>query len=95
MALGQMNGNWERLFKVVLVMMPIFAAALLAFGTWLVGEAYDCRAFRESGERFSRDDGRVLERSVIENEYQIRSILHMLQEIKEDTESIALKVEGN
>jgi len=94
MPVGNLNGNWERLFKVALVTMPIVLSSLLALNIWLVGEAFASRAFRQSGERFSKQDARELEIRVFENQGNIRHIIEDLDEIKSLVKEVKTELKG-
>lgn len=94
MPVGQLNGNWERLFKIALVAMPIVLSSLLALNIWLVAEAFESRAFRMSGERFDKEDGRELELKVQKNQLNVLHLAETLGEIKSDIKEIKRELQG-
>lgn len=94
MTVGNLNGNWERLFKTSLVAMPMVLSSLLALNVWLVAEAFESRAFRMSSERFDKEDGRELELKVQNNQLNVLHLAETLGEIKLDIKDIKRELQG-
>ena len=39
--LGELNGKWALLFRVNMVVLPIFVGGIMGFGAWAVSEIHD------------------------------------------------------
>lgn len=73
--IGDLNGRTSRLFVINQFLIPLMGFVLTlgsGWAVWMTNEQYADRAFRESGERFDKEDGRVLED-------RQREARHMLQ----------------
>lgn len=53
---------WVFVLKAHLAITPAVFAAILTWAIWVTSHVFEARAFMGSGERFSRQDGRDLER---------------------------------
>lgn len=59
--IGDLNGWWALLLKVHLAVVSTIFPLILLWCIWLTQEAMSGSAYRNSGERFTQEDGRRLE----------------------------------
>jgi hypothetical protein len=52
------------MLKALLVVVPMFMTASAAWATWITGETYANRSFREAGNRFTATNGEELRNEV-------------------------------
>jgi len=62
--LGELNGKYALLFKINMIVLPIFMSALLTWGVWVTASIYDLKGFAKSGARFTLSDAIALEKDL-------------------------------
>jgi len=87
--IGELNGQWAFLLKMVLAAFPVITSLGVAFAIWLTSEAYANKAFRESAH-FSREDAAALHYRMMQEVHRVESrgdaqnaqVLVVLEQIK-------------
>jgi hypothetical protein len=102
--IGELNGKWAILFKVSLVLMPIFTGVIITWGTWTTSRIYNhdieiarIRAFIDQGPRFTANDAQALELRVISriadsNERKFSELLGKLQLLTDSITELKVKL---
>ena len=62
---GDMNGKYAFLFKLNMVLIPIFCSGMLAWMTWATANIYDFKGFMDYGERYSLHDAHKMHDALI------------------------------
>jgi len=61
---GNLNGKWSILLRLMLILWPVITVIVIPWGVWVTSEIFAAKAFRESGERFTKADGMSLRADV-------------------------------
>jgi len=51
---------WQVLLKINLTIVPIIMGGIITWGVWQTSKTFEFQNFKDSGERFSQQDGREL-----------------------------------
>ena len=62
---GDMNGKYAFLFKLNMVLIPIFCSGMLTWGVWVTANIYDFKGFMNYGERYSLQDAHKMHDALI------------------------------
>lgn len=60
--IGQLNGKWAFLLKITVICVPIS----LPWFVWSTSESFANMAFRNSGDRFTREDALIMRSDLVE-----------------------------
>lgn len=67
---GATNGRMSMLFRINQILLPMFFALILGIGSWIFSQIWSSNtrlttieAWKSTGERFTADDGVILEKS--------------------------------
>jgi len=56
--IGELNGKWSILFRVLLIVVPLYCTFFTAWAIWVTSETFANREFRLRGGRFTISDGK-------------------------------------
>ena len=71
--LGDLNGRWSILFRVLMVVgtiATVLSPFVIRWGVWVTSSVYELQAFAHTGDRFTAADGERL-RSDLQGEIQL------------------------
>jgi len=88
MALGNLNGWWEKLFKAFLSVFSVLLIPHISWVVWVTSSIFMMNGFMTSGERFTQQDGRDLETRIQRSESDLEHIQGDLDDMKEDLKEI-------
>lgn len=84
--IGELNGIWAMLLKFQLAVFTAVLPLVLIWCGWLTSQAFQAQAFRESGERFTEAEARLLE----DRAREARSALSAVYSAKVEATNIRL-----
>lgn len=95
------DGFWGILLKVHLAGSSVAFSLLVGWVVWVTSELYKLNSFASSGERFSKEDARVLEARQIEARNMMRTSIEAkltaqsveIKSIQRDTDRILVILE--
>ena len=91
--IGELNGKWALLFKISLVLTPLFISLIVTWGAWTTSKVYAhdvaltrLESWKDIGPRFTAVDAQALELRVKEqvaeiNERKFQALMAKLDEL--------------
>lgn len=88
--IGELNGPWALLLKMSLAAFPVIMSILIPWLIWVTSEVFANKGFRESGERFSKQDALTMEARIMEHIATVKVNSLQIQYAREDIEELKM-----